>query len=91
MSQLLNNQSISKKLMAIRVKNHTTKRIIKTETIVEEITDETTTKVIAITEIREKEPTSIVEEIHHKENKKMNVIIDDLSLQNTNFIFLKIK
>ena len=79
-SQLLNNQSISKKHTVIRVKNPTTKRTIKTEIIVEEITDETTTEVKTITETLVKELTIIVEENNHNNvNKKMIVISDDLT------------
>lgn len=89
-SQLPNNQSTSKKLTVIRVKNLTIKRTIKTETIVEEITDETTTEEKIITETPVREPMIIVEENNNPNNvnRKMIVISDDLSFTQI-FCFLK--
>ena len=88
-SQLPNNQSTSKKLTEIRVKNLTIKRTIKTETIVEEITDETTTEEKIITETPVREPMIIVEENNpNNVNRKMIVISDDLSFTQK-FCFLK--
>lgn len=89
-SLLPNNQSISKKLTEIRVKNLTIKRTIKTETIVEEITDETTTEEKIITETPVREPMIIVEENNNLNNvnRKMIVISDDLSFTQK-FCFLK--
>ena len=79
-SQLPNNQSTSKKLTVIRVKNLTIKRTIKTGTIVEVITDETTTEEKIITETPVRERTIIVVENNlNNVNRKMIVISDDLS------------
>lgn len=71
--------------MVIRVKSHTIKRTIKTETIVVEITDETITREIeiAITEIQgietlERETQIIVEGNNHNVKSKTIVISDDL-------------